>query len=841
MPEYQAPETGESKPKWVGGFATEDDAKAARDEARVNSRRGEYVDRNEITVGEYLDMWIEDHAMEIKPGTLEDYRISIRLYIKPYIGNTRLQAVRPSVITKLYRDLLAQGGRGKKPLAVSTVIHTHAILRRAFRDAVLVHEYLSSSPVEKAKRPRTDAKEPGMIWSAGQLRTFLQLARSHRLYAFFHLAAYTGARRGELLNLRWADVDLEGKQVTVKGSTGVVDGEHIAGTTKSGRTRVVTIDERTVTVLREHLAAREVERRRIGDAWKVEDNGHIFTTAWGGPIYPTTVTALPGKLIKAYNEPADKGRTPAELLPYARLHDLRHIHATTLLLAGVPVHVVAARLGHADPAITLRVYAHVIRSAEAAAADMARVLAKGPLGSSERASELEPPKGIEPLTPSLRVKCKPLVDDSPSCSIGRCGLVECDRVRGCCCTHCCTAVTGMPGSLAEDFTREGDDDVAGWSAMGGTHEFFVPDDHHARELAQALAAHGFARVTAWPSPQGVWRVTALDEGPYPVDATGHRMIDAVARAAAAVARKHSGYPQGGSRCDVSMLPALHNADVPIVCTNPGAHPPTPAVVVVAPPPPAPLALTPDTAQDVPIDLSGLDDIPWADLAHAHGSAEDIPELLRALADPFGDWNPTLDELFGDNLLHQGSCYSATAPALPFLTRMIVSGALPARQRLDLYVWLLIAADRWADSLLGDADRAVVQGGLPIPATWTEDVHLVVGDQLSRLLSQWETEPPAVRFVLACLAALYPHHGRRIGDQITHMAQKFHGTQPGAYLLLAEALVHTDDDRALAVATDIIAWETNHDPGWLDAAGVTIPAKAGHVLTDGALRALSTTD
>jgi integrase len=95
----------------------------------------------------------------------------------------------------------------------------------------------------------------------------------------------------------------------------------------------------------------------------------VFATSWGDPIYPDTVTALPRKLINAHNHPKE-GETPAEALPYARLHDLRHIHATTLLLAGVPVHVVAARLGHGDPAITLRVYAHVIRSAETAAADV---------------------------------------------------------------------------------------------------------------------------------------------------------------------------------------------------------------------------------------------------------------------------------------------------------------------------------------------------------------------------------------------------------------------------------------------------------------------------------------
>jgi hypothetical protein len=87
------------------------------------------------------------------------------------------------------------------------------------------------------------------------------------------------------------------------------------------------------------------------------------------PIYPDTVTTLMTKLIRAHNDP-ENGSRPKDQLPHAWLHDLRHIHATTLLLSGVPVHVVAARLGHADPAITLRVYTHVIRSAEASAADI---------------------------------------------------------------------------------------------------------------------------------------------------------------------------------------------------------------------------------------------------------------------------------------------------------------------------------------------------------------------------------------------------------------------------------------------------------------------------------------
>jgi integrase len=193
------------------------------------------------------------------------------------------------------------------------------------------------------------------VWTIAQLRAFLATAQQHRLFAFFHVAAYTGARRGELLNLRWKDIDLDGKKITITGSTAVIGGERVSGTTKSGRTRVVSIDDETVAVLRQ----RKAEQLKAGDSWRGTKDNYVFTTGWGEPIYPDTVTSLMTKLIRVGKQ-----------LPHALLHDLRHLHATTLLLSGVPVHVVAARLGHADPAITLRVYAHVIRSAEAAAADI---------------------------------------------------------------------------------------------------------------------------------------------------------------------------------------------------------------------------------------------------------------------------------------------------------------------------------------------------------------------------------------------------------------------------------------------------------------------------------------
>jgi integrase len=180
------------------------------------------------------------------------------------------------------------------------------------------------------------------------------------------LAAYTGARRGELLYLRWGAVDLDTAEVIFGGSTAVVRGQRIEGTTKGGRSRTISLDRDTVAVLRDHRRQQAEDRLAAGSAW-TDTEGLVFTTRWGEPLYPDTVTALMTKLINRHSRSATP---PTQPLPHARLHDLRHLHATTLLLAGVPVHVVAARLGHADPAVTLRVYSHVLREHAAGVGDI---------------------------------------------------------------------------------------------------------------------------------------------------------------------------------------------------------------------------------------------------------------------------------------------------------------------------------------------------------------------------------------------------------------------------------------------------------------------------------------
>ena len=197
--------------------------------------------------------------------------------------------------------------------------HLHAVLRKAFRDAVIVDELIGSNPVERAKRPRAQVQEPGTVWTIAQLRAFLATG-SNTGGSRSSMSPPTPERRGKLLNLRWKDIDLDGKKLTVTGSTAMIAGERVNGTTKSGRTRVVSIDDETVTVLRQRKTDQAAEQLNAGDSWHGTKDGYVFTAGWGKPTYPDTVTSLMTKLIRAHKQ-----------LPHARLHDLRHLHATNSL------------------------------------------------------------------------------------------------------------------------------------------------------------------------------------------------------------------------------------------------------------------------------------------------------------------------------------------------------------------------------------------------------------------------------------------------------------------------------------------------------------------------------
>lgn len=172
-------------------------------------------------------------------------------------------------------------------------------------------------------------------WSADELRRFLDAIASDRLHPLFHLAAFTGMRRSELLGLRWADVDLDTATVSVRRVRIRVDGEMIeeARTKTSAGRRVVDLDDRTVAVLRRWQTDQKRERLAWGPAYRGSDAE--FTAEDGAPLHADRVAKRFARLQSSVD------------VPKIRFHDLRHTHASLLLAAGTPVLDVSKRVGHA--------------------------------------------------------------------------------------------------------------------------------------------------------------------------------------------------------------------------------------------------------------------------------------------------------------------------------------------------------------------------------------------------------------------------------------------------------------------------------------------------------------
>lgn len=380
------PGTGRSRPRWVGGFRTKEDARNARDKARAASHDGTYVAPQTITTGEWLRSWLDAHTATLKPTTQASYRQKVESYLLPHLGAVNLQALSPSRLSKLWATLAASGGKDGAPLSPRSVEFTRAILRKACADAV-VERLLTVNPVHGSKSPRRERRDLA-IWDDAQQARFLDsvAARDSRWWTVWRLALASGMRRGELCALTWAAVDLDAGTVRVNRSAAQIVQRVVTTDTKSGEDRTIALDPATVTALKAWRKQQATEQLAAGSAWQ-DTEGLVFTWADGSRV-------LPDYLSKAFIEQqgnANAEQTAADdlvtklverelersgaLLPRLTLHGCRHSHACTLLRAGISVHVVAARLGHADPSLTLRVYSHAIPSDGAgAAAAFARAL-----------------------------------------------------------------------------------------------------------------------------------------------------------------------------------------------------------------------------------------------------------------------------------------------------------------------------------------------------------------------------------------------------------------------------------------------------------------------------------
>jgi integrase len=332
------PETGISKQKWISGFATKEEAKSARDKARLEARTGVFVSPTKITVKEHFESWWEIKKEKVKPTTAENYRFILDRYILPKLGTQLLKDLTSAKIEKMLIELIQDHSESTVRLVSITLSQG---LERAVKDRLI-----ALNPAKGIERPK-GKKRIVTPYTSSELRVLLGELEGHRLFAFFRLLAYTGARRGEILALRWSDLDFEKATLSIlKNRTRigkkVIEQESTKG---GGGKRIVQIDSNTLRLVRDHRKRQIEERMKAGSLW--QEGNYIFTQENGLPLDPST----PYQLFK---------RTAKQLgLRSESLHSIRHLHATELLNSGVGIHLVKDRLGHSDISTTLRIYAHI--------------------------------------------------------------------------------------------------------------------------------------------------------------------------------------------------------------------------------------------------------------------------------------------------------------------------------------------------------------------------------------------------------------------------------------------------------------------------------------------------
>lgn len=349
------PETGRRRQRTLT-YKSEREAVDAQSRIRQQVAAHTYTEPSKVTVSEYLDDWLAAGQRHWRQSTHDSYVRALRP-VREVIGSKRLQQVTRADVEKVARDMLATGGRDGTGRSGRTVSLALTILRKAFQDAVM-DDVLARNVVDRVKKPRAEHHEMS-TWTAAQVRTFLAHVDDDPLVGLWHLTM-RGLRRGEVVGLRWSDVDLTEGVVHVRQTRVQVGHRVVVGPPKTARGR------RTIPLDPEALdALRRTHRRTVTDAKVVplrqrgakrDDDRLVAVDALGEPLHPEVY----GDMFERHARAAG--------LPRIRLHDARHTALTLLLGQGVPVHVVARFAGH-DPSVTLRTYAHVTDdSARAASA-----------------------------------------------------------------------------------------------------------------------------------------------------------------------------------------------------------------------------------------------------------------------------------------------------------------------------------------------------------------------------------------------------------------------------------------------------------------------------------------
>jgi integrase len=323
-----------------GGFRLEKEAEDACTEAMANVNKGHHVDRSNITMAAYLTMYLEIHALpNFKPTSYDTEKTIIDARIIPVLGKVKLQKLTPLAIKQFYAKL-------RLTYSSDYVRNIHGILRRALRLAFTDYDLLPTNIMDKVKTPTIEKKEM-LFWTFEEWMKFIKSSIGHVHFIVFSMGVYTGMRRGEILGLRWQDINLDKGYFTINQTLNWTrKGIVVQPSTKTAASnRQVKIDEFLLEDLKDRKKQIEEFKVKHGDTYEGHDL--VCCYEYGGKIKPKRITEAFAVLTKKAG------------LKKIRFHDLRHTYASFLLSLDINPKVAAERMGM-SPAMFNSRYSHLL-------------------------------------------------------------------------------------------------------------------------------------------------------------------------------------------------------------------------------------------------------------------------------------------------------------------------------------------------------------------------------------------------------------------------------------------------------------------------------------------------
>ena len=320
--------------------------RAIEDSAKLDmSKVGQY------TVGQWMDVWFENYAkIKVRPSSHQTYRGYIENHIKPNIGSIPLNKLTSLELQKFYKKLLGNGRverieskKQPKGLSAKTVRNINQIISSALNLAI-EQKLLLTNPADACALPKLEHREMKTL-PVEQLASFLREAKESGVFEMYYIELATGLRRGELLGLKWSDIDLEHGSLRVQRQIARIDGEIVEAPLKTKNAY------RTLPLSADAIDVLKTQKKKCGNSQ------YVFPSPTGGPISPDSVLHMLHRVLKRAG------------LPKVRFHDLRHTFATLALQNGVDIKTVSGMLGHFSAGFTLDTYAHVTTSAQKEAAN----------------------------------------------------------------------------------------------------------------------------------------------------------------------------------------------------------------------------------------------------------------------------------------------------------------------------------------------------------------------------------------------------------------------------------------------------------------------------------------